>query len=113
MYCVIRWIVIYPVDSAMHPLNNRVLVEFWVFLLLLLFYLFTSCFFASITFGDLFFLIQDNKESLKHASGHTNKNTIFHAGQYPFKSCSQKKISKKETEIVKGELCDVTSKTGF
>ena len=35
--------------------------------------LFSWCFFASITFGDG----QDNKVSLKQASGHNNENRIF------------------------------------
>ena len=36
--------------------------------------------FASITFGDGFFQFQDNKVSVKQATGHNHENTIFHPG---------------------------------
>ena len=42
-----------------------------------LFCLFSSYFFASITFGDGFFQFQDNTVSLKQAPCHNHENTIF------------------------------------
>ena len=58
-----------------------ILVKFWLFLPL--FCLFSSYFFASITFGDGFFQFQDNKVRLKQAPGHNHENTIFQPGQCP------------------------------
>ena len=51
------------------------------------FLLFSSYFFASITFGDGFFQFQDNKVSLKQAPGHNHENTIFQPEQCPRDNC--------------------------
>ena len=56
-----------------------ILVKCW------LFELFSSYFFAFITFGDGFFQFQDNKVSLKQAPGHNHENTIFQLGHCSFK----------------------------
>ena len=46
--------------------------------------LFSSYFFAFITFGDVFFMSQDNKASEKQAPGHNHENTIFQPRKCPF-----------------------------
>ena len=47
--------------------------------------MFSSYFFASITFDDGFFPFQDNKVSLMQARGHNHENMIFQLWQYPFR----------------------------
>ena len=56
-----------------------ILTKFWLFYPLLC--LFSSYFFASITFGDGFFQFQDNKGSFQQSPGRNRENTIFQPEQ--------------------------------
>ena len=67
-------------DSATgcQKVKIAILVEFQLFLAIILVFFFISYFFAFITFGDF--------EMIKQAPGHNHENTIIQPGQCPFKT---------------------------